>query len=451
MSDFLFKLGLDLPISGSPEQRVYDGPNPTEVALIAADFNGLKPKMLTNEGSVVERGTPLFCHKDDPNVMYVSPCKGIVKTINRGARRVLESVVIEVKDASDKGIKYLDPNKAASSSVDEIKSSLQTSGLWTSFSTRPYSKVPSATAKPHAIYVTAMESEPLSPDASVVINRKSEVFSLGIQFISKLTTGKIHVCKKYKSALPDLEKIDNVEIHSFAGPHPSGLAGTHMHFIEAPSATKTMWSIGYQDVIAIGELFKTGYLNSDRIISLAGPMAKRPRLVKVLSGIAIREITENEIMIHSAYRVISGSVLTGRNAEASFAYLGRYARQITIIEEDTKKIPFGWIRPQPNKYSAMPVLASAFLKSKFFNLTSNLNGGRRAMVPTGVFETLMPQDVLPTQLLRSLLLLDTDTAQNLGALELDEEDVALCTFECPAKYEYGQALRESLQKIEKEG
>jgi Na+-transporting NADH:ubiquinone oxidoreductase subunit A len=162
-------------------------------------------------------------------------------------------------------------------------------------------------------------------------------------------------------------------------------------------------------------------------------------------------LTEGEVSGSDLVRMISGSVLTGRHAEGPFAYLGRYARQVTLIKEDREQLAFGWIKPQPNKFSVMPVLASAFGAAKKFNLTSNLNGGRRAMVPTGVFETLMPQDFLPTQLLRSLIVMDTDAAQSLGALELDEEDVALCTFACPAKYEYGEALRDSLQKIEKEG
>ena len=163
------------------------------------------------------------------------------------------------------------------------------------------------------------------------------------------------------------------------------------------------------------------------------------------------DLIEDEFDPQAPCRIISGSILSGRVAEGPLAYLGRFSRQVTLIKEDTEQIPFGWIRPQPNKFAAMPVLASAFRRSKLFNFTSNLNGGRRAMVPTGVFETLMPQDFLPTQLLRSLLVMDTDAAQSLGALELDEEDLALCTFSCPAKYEYGQALRDSLLKIEKEG
>ena len=224
-----------------------------------------------------------------------------------------------------------------------------------------------------------------------------------------------------------------------------------MHFLDPPNANKIVWSIGYQDVIAIGKLFLNGFIDIYRTISISGPLSQNPRLIKTIVGASFDDILEGEYPKSESCRIISGSILSGFHATGDMAYLGKYSRQITIIKEDKDKHFFGWIKPQPNKYSVMPVLLSAFSFFKLFNLTSNLNGGRRAMVPTGVFETLMPQDFLPTQLLRALLVMDTDVAQSLGALELDEEDIALCTFACPAKYEYGTALRDSLTKIEKEG
>jgi Na+-transporting NADH:ubiquinone oxidoreductase subunit A len=224
-----------------------------------------------------------------------------------------------------------------------------------------------------------------------------------------------------------------------------------MHFLDPPSTNKIVWSIGYQDVLAIGRLFLTGFLDPERTISICGPLAKSPRIIKTYLGASLDDLLDDEILNEVPCRVISGSVLSGNIAENELAFLGRYARQVTLIREDREKISFGWIKPQPNKFAVMPVLISALMPSKLFNLTTNLNGGRRAMVPTGIFETLMPQDFLPTQLLRSLIVADTDTAQSLGALELDEEDLALLTFACPAKYEYGSALRDCLKKIEKEG
>ncbi|MCT8159137.1 Na(+)-translocating NADH-quinone reductase subunit A [Pseudoruegeria sp. SHC-113] len=449
MSEFVLKRGLDLPITGAPDQKISEGAAPASVALIGADYVGLKPKMLIAEGDEVVRGTPLFCHKDDPEVMYVAPAKGRVRAINRGARRVLQSVVIDVDDISDAGMDFGKADPAALTG-DDLRAKLAASGLWTGFLTRPYAKVPALDSAAADIFVTAMDSEPLSADAAVILAEKTAEFRAGVTALTKLTEGRVFVCTA-PGTQAGVDGIERVETHSFAGPHPAGLAGTHMHFLSVPTAEKTVWSIGYQDVIAIGALLLTGHLDITRVISLAGPLAANPRLVRTVTGASLAELTDGEIAGDEPCRVISGSVLSGTQAEGPFAYLGRYARQVTLIKEDADQSVLGWIIPQPNKFSVLPVLASAMSKNKLFNMTSNLNGGRRAMVPTGVFERLMPQDFLPTQLLRALLVMDTDTAQALGALELAEEDVALCAFACPAKYEYGLALRDSLQKIEKEG
>ena len=447
MSIFNIKKGLNIPILGIPDQVIYDNKIPKSVAVLGPDFNGLKPKMLVSEGDKVKRGTPLFCHKDAPEILYVSPCKGEVKVINRGEKRVLLSVVIDVESIDDKGIAITKAHSKEKSQEQFIKKCLFDSGLWTSFLTRPYSKVPSSDSVPSSIFITAMDTEPLCPDADLIINQDLKAFEEGVNKISLLTKGNVFICKKNTSQL----EVKGFDTHKFSGPHPAGLAGTHMHFLDAPSSSRTVWSIGYQDVIAIGKLFLTGFIDINRVISIAGPYALKPRLVKTILGASLDDILEGEFNKNEDCRIISGSILSGFHAVDDLAFLGKYSRQITIIKEDLEKHFFGWIKPQPNKFSVMPVLLSAFGFFKLFNLTSNLNGGRRAMVPTGVFETLMPQDFLPTQMLRALLVMDTDVAQSLGALELDEEDLALCTFACPAKYEYGSALRDSLQKIEKEG
>jgi Na+-transporting NADH:ubiquinone oxidoreductase subunit A len=447
MTNFSLKRGLNIPILGSPEQKIYTGQNPKTLAVLGTDFEGLKPKMFIAEGDKVKRGTPLFCHKDFPEIMYVSPCKGHIKSINRGERRTLLSVVIAIENLSDNGINFIELHNKIKPEVKFIKKCLLDSGLWSSFLTRPYSKVPSPNSEPSSIFITAMDTEPLCPDADLIINNNLDAFKEGVKKISLLTKGNVFTCKKKDSPI----EIENFKTYEFNGPHPAGLAGTHMHFLDPPSIEKTVWSIGYQDVIAIGKLFISGFLDIERVVSICGPLAKSPRLIKTYMGAALDDLLKNEFLNNDPCRVISGSVLSGNIAEGALSFLGRYSRQITLIKEDEEKISFGWIKPQPNKFSIMPVLISALRRSKLFNLTSNLNGGRRAMVPTGIFETLMPQDFLPTQLLRSLVVMDTDVAQSLGALELDEEDLALVTFACPAKYEYGSALRDSLKKIEKEG
>ncbi len=447
MQTFKLKKGLELPIEGAPDQTIQPGPEFSQVAALGGDYLGLKPRMLVQEGDEVQRGTPLFCHKDVPEAMMVAPMTGKVIQINRGARRVLQSVVIEISDPNDAGVDF--SGVGHGDTAEGVAEKLCAAGLWTAFRTRPYSKMPAPDTKPAAIFVTAMDSEPLAADAAVVIADAGEAFAAGLAAVAKLSDGKTYLCHKDGDAIPGAD-VAGVEAATFAGPHPAGLAGTHIHFLEPLAGDKQVWTIGYQDVIAIGRLMQSGHLDPNIVIALSGPGARQPRLIRTAMGASTDELTKDEINLDGTPRIISGSVLSGTQAEGPTAYLGRFARQITIIREDHDQIPMGWIRPMPSKYSVQPVLGSA-LSNKLYNLTSNLNGGRRAMVPTGVFERLMPQDYLPTQLLRALLVMDTDTAQALGALELDEEDLGLVGFACPAKYEYGLALRDCLAKIEKEG
>ncbi|MEM1287437.1 MAG: Na(+)-translocating NADH-quinone reductase subunit A [Pseudomonadota bacterium] len=447
MSTFKLNKGLDLPVAGAPIQEIDRDKPVRTVAVLGADYIRLKPRLSVEEGDVVAAGARLFAHKDTPDVAVVSPVSGRVTAINRGARRVLISVEVEVDHAAADPIDFSSVGDL--SRVDGLVERLCASGLWTSFRTRPYSLVPAPETRPSAIFVTAMESEPLAPDAALIIDQAREAFAKGLGAIARLSKGKTYLCHEPEVDVPGGE-LPGVEAHGFSGPHPAGLPGTHIHFLEPPTGETVVWTIGYQDVIAIGHLLINGTIDGERIVSLCGPLCDNPRLIKTYMGASMKELTDGEIDTSVPARVISGSILSGRSGSGPDGYLGRYARQITVIEEDHKQIPMGWIRPMPEKFAIQPVLGSALAK-KLFPLTSNLNGGRRAMVPLGTFEKLMPQDFLPTQLLRALLVMDTDQAQALGALELDEEDLGLVGFACPAKYEYGLALRDCLTKIEKEG
>lgn len=444
---YSFKRGLDLPIAGSASGNAPEEPAVRTVGLLGSDYLGLKPRLAVEEGDAVGAGAPVFADKDNPQALITAPVSGRIKAINRGERRRLVSVEIEV-----------DPNAAPPvdfSGIGDIATReglverICASGLWTSFRTRPYSHVPNPDSRPAAIYVNAMDTEPLAADPAPAISELAGDFTRGLEAVASLCDGKTYLCQADGANIPGSE-LPGVTPVAFSGPHPAGLSGTHMHFLEPPRADRIVWTIGYQDVIAIGRLLSTGFLDMSRVIAIVGPLASPPRLVRVPAGASMGELTAGDNPQGLPMRVISGSVLSGRAGAGEDGYLGRYGRQITLMEEDHKQIPLGWIRPMPSKYAFQPVLGSAFSR-KLYNLTTNLNGGRRAMVPLGTFEELMPQDFLPTQLLRSLLVMDTDQAQALGVLELDEEDLGLVGFACPAKYEYGIALRDCLTKIEREG
>lgn len=446
MKRFELRKGLDLPISGAARQEVDTSRSVSSVAILGDDYLGLKPRILVEEGDLVVPGSPVMYDKSCPEAQIVSPVAGRVSAINRGARRRLVSIVIDVDEQAGAPVDFSAIGN--DSSAEGITEKLCAAGLWTSLRTRPYSKIPAPGSRPAAIYVTALDSEPLAPDPVGAITAEPDAFAAGLRALAQLTDGPTYLCQADGPALPGHD-APGVEPVIFTGPHPAGLAGTHMHFLIPPQPDAPVWTIGYQDVLVIGRLFQTGIYDPSCVIALTGPACKDPRLVRSIAGASMLDIAGDDLPADPV-RMISGSVLSGRAGADETAYLGRYARQITLIEEDKKQIPLGWIRPMASKYAVQPVLGSARAKSRF-PLTTNLHGGRRAMVPLGTFEELMPQDYLPTQLLRALLVMDTDQAQLLGALELDEEDLGLVGFACPAKYEYGLALRDCLTKIEKDG
>lgn len=447
---FSIKLGLDLPVAGHPEQLISDA-NPTKtVAVLGTDFVGMKPTMLVEEGQHVKLGEVLFSDKKNPGVQFTSPGTGIIKAINRGARRVLQSIVIELDGDDEITFKQYEPSQLAKLSRDDVQKNLLDSGLWTAIRTRPYSKSPAPESTPSSIFVTAIDTNPLAADPSIIINEYSDDFAHGLTILSHLTDGKVFVCQAEGTSTVTSTQ-STIETHTFSGPHPAGLASTHIHFLDPVSSSKTVWQLNYQDVIAVGKLFTTGKLWVERIISIAGPLVNKPRLIRTRLGANTEDLVRDEVQ-HVQSRVISGSVLHGHTATNWAGFLGRFHQQISVIEESNEREFFGWIKPVgKNKFSALNVFISKALGKKQLNLTTSQNGSPRAMVPVGNFEMVMPLDILPTQLLRALVVKDTDAAQALGCLELDEEDLSLCSFVCSGKFDYGPMLRTNLTQIEKEG
>ncbi|HSS63774.1 MAG TPA: Na(+)-translocating NADH-quinone reductase subunit A, partial [Gammaproteobacteria bacterium] len=344
--------------------------------------------------------------------------------------------------APDGGVDALD--------AETVRNTLLGSGLWTAIRTRPYSKVPLPDERPDAIFVPAIDSNPLAADPAVAIEGLEGDFGTGFSVLMRLTDGPVYVTKSPGALIP-VPNSDRIRVEEFEGPHPAGLVGTHIHFLYPVSTTRRVWHVGYQDVIAMGKLFTTGRLWVQRVIALAGPMVSRPRLVRTRLGASTEDLVRDELP-RAECRVISGSVLDGRHAHNWSAFLGRYHTQISVLAEGRDREFFGWIAPGRDKFSATNVFLSSFQRNKRrFAFTTSQQGSPRAMVPIGSYEGVMPLDILPTQLLRALLVRDTDLAQQLGCLELAEEDLALCSFVCPGKYDYGPVLRVNLEQIEKEG
>ena len=442
--------GMDIPIAGEPEQKIDTPAAVRSVALVGPDYIGMKPTMEVAEGDVVQCGQRVFSDKKTEGVVYTAPASGKVVAINRGARRVFQSLVIEVDDSIEP-VKFKDysADQARALEAQAIREQLVNSGLWTALRTRPYSKVPSLSTDPAGLFITAMDTRPLAADPAVIIAEQGDAFALGQDLLAAMVNCPVYVCSAPNSQLPAGTHA-RLQHETFAGPHPAGLPGTHIHHLMGASTSRVAWSIGYQDVIAIGRLFLDGTLYTSRVIALGGPQVEKPRLINTRLGADLQALTAGELKGGDT-RVLSGSVLGGRAVQSDTAYLGRYDIQVTALAEGRHRDFMGWLSPGANKHSVMGIYLSSWFGLKPVNMTTNTNGSERAMVPVGNYERVMPLDVLPTQLLRSLLVGDTQTAQQLGCLELDEEDLALCTYVCPGKYEYGPVLRDNLTRIEKEG
>ena len=386
---FKVSKGLNIPIGGNANPEIKNSVSVRNVALLGEDYHGLKPTMLVKEGNVVIKGQDLFEDKKNPGVKFTSPVSGKIAEINRGDRRSFLSMVIEKNLNSTSEVSFKSFRDASELSRDSVIKNLIESGTWTSFKTRPFSKITS----------------------------------------------------------------DKIQFHEFEGIHPVGLVGTQIHRISPVSLNRTVWTINYQDVVMIGKLFKSGSLDTTRTIAFCGPQVEAPCLIETEIGASISEVSAGKTL-EGNNRFVSGSVLCGREANSYTNYLGRYNSQISVLREVEKEDRefLNFLRPGLEKHSVLPLFLTK-LKEKFLklNYTTAMNGADRAIVPIGVFEDIFPFNMMITQLLKSIVIGDTELAQKLGILELDEEDLSLCTYACPSKYDYGSLLREMLTKIEEEG
>ncbi len=446
MKTITLKKGLDIPISGAPEQKIRPGNEIRQVAVIGDDFPGLVPTLLVKADDRVVTGQPLFTHKKNPGVIFTSPGCGRVVAVNRGAKRKFESLVIELdgEDAMNFTEPLTSPERLEPLTIREL---LINSGLWTAFRTRPQGKTPAIDSNPASLFITAIDTAPLAATPQVVINEYQGEYRFGLQVLRYLFPVPIHYCTG-ADKLKAFEEVDGIRYWRFRGPHPAGLPSTHIHFIDPVHENKTVWHIGYQDVIGIGHLFMTGRLLTERVVALAGPGVLQPSLVKTRLGASLAELCRREVSLEDL-RVISGSVLSGRESKGNLCFLGRFHDQVSVLEESSGRSFFSWLAPGPNRFSIRRMFASSFGNGRqTFPMTTAMWGGRRAIFPLGTYEEVMPMDIVAMPLLKALAKGDTDKSKALGCLELIEDDLALCGFVCPGKNEFGESLRQVLTAIE---
>ena len=446
----VIKKGIELPISGAvADDSIHQLPTQALYAVIGDDYLGLRPTMMIAVGDKVREGQALFEDKKNPGVLICSPVSGEIVDIVRGERRRLLAVTIR-PDESLEPIRFtqFDEDALAEISAEQVREQLQKSGAWSLLRQRPFDKTPKIDATPQAIFVNTMDSNPLAVNPMLAFADREADYQAGLTVLSKLTAGPVHVVHEPKTKLPQT-LARHVQYHAIDGIHPAGLVGTHIHFIDPVSANKTAWHLNLQDLLAIGHLFRTGYLDNERIISIAGPGVKNPQFVKTRIGVSLAHVLKDNLA-EGEQRIISGSIFAGRQTDAETAFLGFYDKQVVVLPEGRESIFLEFMRPGMNSYSRTRAYLGRFLK-KPLPFTTSMQGSPRPIVPFGIYDEVMPRDILPTLLLKALIIKDTDTAVQLGALELAEEDVALLTYVDPGKHDFGAILRENLEQIEEEG
>ncbi|HBB90747.1 MAG: NADH:ubiquinone reductase (Na(+)-transporting) subunit A [Bacteroidetes bacterium GWF2_49_14] len=443
------KRGLDIRLKGSAELQLAEPGLTGLFAVKPTDFKGLEFRVLRKAGEEVKKGTPVLADKSHPEIVLVSPVAGKVAAVNRGERRKLLEVVIE----SSGELSYETLKKGSPADMDgtSVREQILSAGLWPAIIQRPYGTVARPDHAPRDIFISAFDSSPLAPDYEFILKGQAAEFKTGILALKKLTAGKIYVCLS-----PELidskvfTGIEGVEYTVFKGPHPAGNTGIQIHHLAPINKGEVIWTITPQFVALIGRTFLTGKPDFTWTVALAGSRVKIPQYYKTVIGAQLSPmIASNLVEAELPARIISGTVLTGAKIEPD-GFIGFYDSLVTVIPEGKYFDFFGWALPGINKYSMSRAFLSSVFPKKSWDLNTNLNGGHRAFVITGQYEKVLPMDIYPMLLLKSILANDIDKMEQLGIYEVIEEDLALCEFVCTSKIDIQDILRSGLDLIRKE-
>lgn len=437
--------GLNIKLQGGAKPEVETIPLPAKIALKPTDFHGLTPKLKVKADDLVKAGETLFFDKYHPEIQYTAPIGGKVVSVNRGERRKILEIVIETDvNAGAVEFKKADPKNL---SGDEVKELLLQSGMWPFIKRRPYGVIASPDEKPLSIYISTFDTAPLAPDYNFIMKDQLGTFQTGIDALTRLTSGKVHLGVSQDSIFT---KIKNAEVNTFSGPHPAGNVGVQIANTNPINKGEVVWTVNVQDVLLIGRLFETGKVDFTKIIALTGSEVENPKYCKTVLGAPVSAISNGKLK-KSNYnqRIISGNVLTGTQISSS-CYVGFYDSQVTVIPEGDNYEFLGWAMPRFNRFSFSHAYFSWMNKSKSYVADANTNGEERAFVVTGQYEKVVPMDILPVHLLKAIIADDIDKMEQLGIYEIVEEDLALCEFVCTSKIEVQKLVRRGINLMIKE-
>ena len=432
------KKGLNIPISGIPEGNVSDSTKISHVGILGPDYVGMKPTMMVEIGNDVQIGSALFEDKKNPGVFFTSPAGGSIKSINRGEKRRLISIEIEVADQENQ-VEFFNDNN------ETLICNLSKYGIINYFRTRPFNKTPKPNNVPEDIFVNICDTNPLSVDPYTYLHYEMDLFNKSLIKMKEVFDCNIHVC--YQSDGFD-DFIDDINYYKFNGPHPAGLTGTHIHFIKPVDINSKCWHTDGQGVLSFGDFALKNKIRTSKYVSIGGPSIVEPKIVKARIGSDCRELVAGNLRDNS--RLISGSVLNGYEINDSISFLGFYHNQISAISDEVPDTFLNWLMPGSKLHSKLGAFVSSWVKPDEFEFNTALNGSNRGIVPVAAYEEVMPLNIMSLQLLKSIVVKDIENAIKLGVLELAPEDLSLCSYVCPGKYDYCSILDEKLELIYKE-
>ncbi len=444
-TDIQIKKGLDIKLKGKAKLDTSSVSRSKIYIIYPEDFHGITPKLSVKVGAKVKTGDSIFYNKNYDAMHFTAPVSGEIKEIIRGEKRKILAITIQANDTDD----YKDFGIKTPSNLAEpqVKQQLLESGCWTFIKQRPYDVIANPDVEPKAIFISGFDTAPLAPNIPFILKGKEEAFQAGIDALSKLTTGKIHLSVNEKSFLND---VKGVSIHQVSGVHPAGLVGTQINKIDPVNKGELVYTVNAYDVAIIGELFLTGKYNAERVLAVAGSKVGKAQYYTAKTGANISEILKASDTNTENTRVISGNPLTGKSIGTE-GFLRHYATSVTAIPEGNDYELFGWNKPVFNKFSITRALTFSWLNpKKEYDLDTNTNGEHRAYVLTGMYEQVFPLDIMPMQILKSCLYKDLDEMEALGMYEVAPEDFALTEFVCVSKQPNQDIIRKGLDLMIKE-
>jgi len=449
MATFHIKKGYTIPMQGEPEKKKVVLDSPKTLGICPTDFKGIKPKLTVKEQDKVKVGTPLFFDKMQPEVQFTSPAGGTVSAINFGPRRkVLEIVITVDEDEAFEDFPQYTKETLQAQEGATLRDALLKAGLWPLIRRRPFNTIARLEDSPKALFINCMDTAPIAADPDFALEGKGELFAMGVAAMKQIVGDSVHVVTG-KDSKGVFDQAEGVHSHQFSGKHPAGLVGTHIAKIDPINKGECVWVMNARDVVSIGSFFQSGRFPIHRVVALSGTGVSGTGYFEVRAGTQLKDLV-GPFLQKGPQRIISGDVLmgTGRKVEG---FLGTYHHTVTVLPEPTEKQFLGWFMPGFDRPSFTRTFLSRLIPGKTFKFDTNLNGGHRAMVQSGLYEDVVALDVMPEFLVKAVLCQDIELMEQLGILECDEEDFTLCSYICPSKMEISSIIAEGLELMEKEG